>query len=233
MKLISRYFSYEGADDRWDRMASVLRKSCDAHGINHDVKRMETPQRTRGAAVCANHAKLKEWREEVLRATEPIILADVDTFIQSNPEKAFEQVEHIGITMRDQTFHMPIPLNAGIVFVQPTSEAKQFMCDWCRMDKEMFTDNHLLMKWRKKYQGMNQASLGCLLETGDFEPTQLNCSTWNLVEPWNDVESASIVHIKGNCMRHIFDSEHPRYESVEQIKGRWIEIEGEINANDQ
>lgn len=230
MKLISRYFTPEGGDDRWERMANVLRQSCDDHGVAHDIRSMATPHRTRGAAVCANHAKLKEWREEVLRATEPVILADVDTFIQRNPEKAFDEVEHIGITFRDQRFNLPIPLNAGIVFVQPTREARQFICDWCKMDKRMFEDNKLLMQWRREYQGINQSSLGCLLETGDFKPTALNCSTWNLVEPWEEVDGAHIVHVKGNAMRHIFDDEKPKREGAEVVAKRWRAIEDVVNT---
>ena len=224
MKIISRYFSFEGADDRWDRMANVLRKSCDAHGLDHDVQEMPVPQRCRGAAVCANHAKLKEWRDCVLTANEPIILADVDVFIQRNPIAGFHAVENVGITYRDQG-GPPIPLNAGIVFVQPTETSRKFFIDWCDMDARLWAEGSEFMRWRKKYQGMNQASLGALMETTGFKPTRLNCSKWNLVEPWDNPEKAAIVHIKGNCMRHIFDGEKPRYDNVIKIKNEWMKIE--------
>lgn len=226
MKLISRYFSFDGADERWNRMANVLRKSCDACGVDHDVQQMPTPQRTRGAAVVANHAKLKVWREEVLNATEPVILADADTFFQKDPSKGFDSVEHIGITYRDQGGGpLNVPLNAGIVFVQPTETSRKFMRDWVDMDDLLYREGVEFCKWRKKYQGMNQSSLGALMETTGFEPTRLNCSDWNLVEPWGNVDHAAIVHIKGNCMRHIFDGEKPKYESVTEIKNKWESYE--------
>ena len=227
MKLVARYFSFEGVDNRWDRMANVLRRSCDACGVEHDVRLMPVPQRTRGSAVVANHAKLKEWRDAVLEATGPIILADVDMFMQRDPRAGFDCVEHVGITYRDQG-GTHIPINAGVVFVHPTKRARQFMRDWCDMDDLLYSEGVEFCKWRAKYQGMNQASLGALIETGGFQPTRLDCSKWNLVEPWDSIDAAHMVHVKGNAFRHIFNGEKSKYDSVIEIKKRWESIEHDI-----
>lgn len=228
MKLISRYFSFENADDRWDRMANVLRKSCDAHGVKHDIQQMETPQRTRGPSIVANHAKLKEWRDVALAESEPVILADADIFLQRDPSEVFGQVSDIGITYRDQEGGPPLPLNAGIVFVQPTRIGKQFLRDWCKWDDLLYEDPVLLSKWVRHCGGLNQGSLGALLYTGQYQPTRLNCSEWNLVEPWDNWQDAAIVHVKGSCMTHIFDGQKSKYESVSEIKNRWEAIENHI-----
>ena len=204
MNLYACYFSFPGGDNRWQRMAAVLRNTAAAHGLTETVEELDPPQLTRGASFCANHAKLKVWCDRVQEATEPLILTDTDIIIQADPSPAFEQVRHVGVTYRDQGGYS-MPLNAGVVFVRPTDHTKAFFRAWVEADRMMWENGRLLQQWCKKYAGLNQSSLGMLVETGKWDIDRLPCSTWNLVEPWEEIDKARIIHIKGAAMAHIFN----------------------------
>lgn len=231
MKAISYYFDY-GYDDRWSRMAKVLEYSCLKFGLECEVIKIQKPKMKGGYKVNSNHEKLKMWNDEVQKAEEPIILLDADIFCTENPSHVLDKFDHVAITYRDQT--NTLPFNGGVIFVKPTPEAKQLFQDWVDADMRLFQNRAEHLKWKAKYAGMNQASLGCLMETKYVDSnviTKLPCSKYNLVEPWWRPDEACFIHIKAHAGHHIFSNCKTKNQSVITVKDMWLKLEEELDNN--
>jgi hypothetical protein len=223
MKAYATYFDAR-QDGIWQRMANVLRFTCQQSGVDITIEPMPIPQDGRGMKVESNHEKLKLWNQAVQAATEPIILLDADMFCQKDPAPIMDTVQHIGITYRDQTSFPPI--NGGVVYVQPTAEARAFFSAWVEADAELHTSPSRHSVWRAKYAGMNQASLGMIMANGmDSLVTRLTCSQTNCVEPWNNWQESTFVHVKSQALWHIFYNNGASNKNVPDIKRKWLELE--------
>lgn len=214
-------------DDRWQRMSAVLAYSCKRHGLDIQIHMMPIPPgMDTDPKVASNHDKLKLWNEVVQAATEPLLLLDADMFCQRNPVKLPDIVEHVGITWRPEG--QEIPLNAGFVFVQPTQEAKAFFRAWVEADDLLRANPGLHLKYRQKWAGMNQSSLGMLIESGGQPLTRLECTNYNLVEPWDGIALAAFVHIKSKAQYHIFSNTRETSENIQEVKRRFLQLENEM-----
>jgi hypothetical protein len=201
-----------------------LRFTCQQNGVDIEIESMPIPANGRGLKVESNHEKLKLWNQAVQGTTEPLILLDADMFCQKNPAPIMETVQHVGITYRDQTTFPPI--NGGVVYVQPTQEAKAFFAAWVEADADLHANpsNHAV--WRAKYAGMNQASLGMIMATGlDAFVAPLTCSQTNCVEPWSNWQDSVFVHVKSQALWHIFYNNAASNKNVPQIKEKWLQLE--------
>jgi len=229
MKVQSVYF---GEDPHWQRMADVYRASLQANRRAHAVTEIYPHSlKEREEGVCANHYKFDVWED--LRAVNygPIIFTDADMICMRDPSGAFDKVEHIGITIRDILCASSVPFNAGVIYTQDTPEARRFMTEWAHIDAQMFQKEGLHHAYRKRYGGMNQASLRCLLERNEWARelvTWLPCSTWNNVEPWIGWEDAAFVHIKGYMRDVIFKGSPPQNEAQKTLAEYWHEMESKI-----
>lgn len=213
---------------RFARLLNVFRASCDALGVPLVVHTMAPPKRSfKGRGCDANHGKLSLWNEIVQSASDPLILVDADMVMRADPREMLGGVEHVGITWRLPGQH--VPLNAGLVPVQPTKEARMLFDAWVKVDGEMFGNGSLHAAYRAKYEGMNQASLGMLLENGwDWVCERLECIHWNEVEPWDFWRDAALVHIKGRVRNSIFDGV-PLYGAAEsELVGWWHGLEAKL-----
>jgi hypothetical protein len=226
MKAHAWYFPH-GYDTRWQRMATVLEYSCRKQGLDIEMHKMEVPRNLESDyKVVSNHSKLKLWNEVVQSATEPVLLLDADMFCQRNPIELVQTVEHIGITWRPR--NQSIPINAGFVFVQPTPEAKAFFNRWCELDDYLRANGGIHYKWRQKYAGMNQSSLGMLIETESPPITRLECTNYNLVEQWDGLESAAFIHVKSKAQWHVFCNTKTDNPNLPELKRRFLDLEKEL-----
>jgi hypothetical protein len=85
-------------------------------------------------------------------------------------------------------------------------------------------------KYSRSYGGMNQSSLGCLLETRpDLAKlvTRLECQDVNCVEPWRDWDQAALVHVKGSVQRHLFGNRMTAPHRVREVAMKWLSLERE------
>jgi hypothetical protein len=214
-------------DNRWQRMSAVLAYSCKKHGLEIEIHMMPIPpDMDHDPKVASNHDKLKLWNDVVQAATDPILLLDADMFCQRNPLELAKTVEHVGITWRMEG--QEIPLNAGFVFVQPTPEAKAFFRAWVEADDLLRANPGLHLKYRQKWAGMNQSSLGMLIETQSPPLTRLECVDYNLVEPWAGIETAAFVHIKSKAQYHIFSNTREENPFIQAVKSRFLQLESEM-----
>lgn len=227
MKAYATYFDTK-QDGVWERMARVLRYTCAAHDVDVTISPMPVPVTGRGIKIESNHEKLRLWNHAVQNASAPLILLDVDMFCQHSPEPCMRAVQHVGITYRDPNTTPPI--NGGVVYVQPTEQARAFFTAWVKADGVLHANPKLHAAYRERYAGMNQASLGMIMEGTDglaHLVTPLSCRLTNCVEPWTDWERATFVHIKGRAFEHIFHGGAARNPHVPLIKRHWLKLEKE------
>jgi SAM-dependent methyltransferase len=218
-----------GYDNRWERMAKVLRYSASRVGLDVEIHMMDKPEgMATDPKVASNHGKLKLWNQAVQDATEPIILLDADMYCQRNPAELPKIVEHVGITWRPEG--QEVPVNGGFVFVQPTQEAKAFFQEWVEADDLLRSNPGLHMKYRQKWAGMNQSSLGHLIETSNPPLTRLECLDYNLVEPWNGIDGAAFVHCKSKLQYHIFSNTRENTDQMREAKRRFLSLEAEMHT---
>jgi len=151
-----------------------------------------------------NHVKLEKWRDFVLEAYGPTLLLDSDILVRDDISDIFDNEFDIGITEHDGLVNY-LPFNAGVVFVQDTDRAKEFMNRWYDSDCVMFHEDYDLHKqYKKTYAGMNQASLGYTLETYPdiANITYFPCSLYNAYRGPEFAEMTEtepkIVHLKGD-----------------------------------
>lgn len=144
-----------------------------------------------------NRAKMEAWSQ--IEITEPTILMDCDMIVLNNMIEAFNFDYDIGLTYR--TCGNP-PRNGGVVFLQPTDRANKFLKTWNKIDKWLYRNRVQHQIYRKKYTGMNQASLGYLLENNLIDGLvewRFSCWEWNACnEDWPYIAGyTKAVHVKG------------------------------------
>jgi hypothetical protein len=169
MKIITVYFDYPGTD-KYKRCLNAFRNSVKKTNpeaelivIEIDPPLMQGDDRNKIGWVY-NHVKLKKMIGRVLvEDSEDIILCDCDTVFLRDASELFK--DNFDIAMGRRPGYAAVPYNGGVVLCRPTWETKCFMTSWLNTDTMMLNDYELHMKWRDKYNGQNQASFGCALET--------------------------------------------------------------------
>jgi hypothetical protein len=216
-RLVSVHFG-TAAGDQWPRLARVLAWSARRHcpGWEVDVRAFEpAPCRapSASASCVANTQKLDEWARVVNAAADGdhLALLDADTMIVNPLEAVWDGAFDLAYTVRPPA--SPYPINAGVVFVRVGPGTRAFMTRWRDENRRMLRDRDHHAKWRKRYGGINQAALGCLLEQGghDLALAPLPCQAWNCEDAsWEafDVATTRIVHIKSGFRRALFLRTH-------------------------
>jgi hypothetical protein len=224
---------------QYGRLAAVLahtaRRYCPAWDVN--VRRIE-PHTLRAASGNAsdadNHHKLTEWRRIVAEAPDGarILLVDADTFVTAPLDPLWDRAFDVAYTARASS---PFPLNAGVVAIRVGPESRRFMAAWLARDAAFLADTELRRPWRKRYGGMNQASLGALLESGQSETlgvsiAALPCAEWNCEDTsWAtfDPTVTRIVHVKSGLRMAVFNivAGTPKTRLLARI---WREIDAAV-----
>lgn len=212
-RLESPYFGTEGST--YTRMARVLahtaRRHCPGWAINVNFLQPEPVRGVqRESKFVVNSQKLDIWCRIIVDAPigDRICLVDSDTFLVNGIDDVWDRDFDIAYTVRDYI----IPFNTGVMFVRVTPETQAFMERWRQVNAAMYADVSYHMKWRQKYGGMTQSSLGCILESDDhgLDLLTLPCVEWNCEDSaWGDFDPAvtRIVHVKSGLRRLIFQGD--------------------------
>ena len=110
----------------------------------------------------ANSIKLNYWSNAIRTEEGNICLIDGDTVVLKDVEHVFEQDFDIAYTRRSAGIH--IPINGGVLFVKSSPRVWDFFDKWVMTNNEMLNNRSLHLIWYRKYNGINQASFGYMLE---------------------------------------------------------------------
>lgn len=221
MQAVTVQFDY--GDTRYERLLEKFASSWKRNArIPLRILRIKPPELgSRKKGFYSNHRKLRAWIDAVDGDT---IFVDCDMLLLECISDGFQQVEHIGFTERPG----PFPINGGVVFVRDTNESRQFLEKWYEVDRRMLTDVEFHMQYHEKYAGINQSSMGYMLES-DYGHlvSLLPCSTYNLCDgQWDEWTKTKLIHIKGRLRELILEGkwrypQGPDREALKQIADLW------------
>jgi len=223
-----RLFSVYFGGEQYTQMAAVLRHSARlwCPGWDIDVRQVAKPTRqtaTGSQSHADNSWKLELWCAEVQAAPEGslLLILDADTFITWRLEPLWSVGFDVAYTARAPGSRYPI--NAGVIAVRVNDRSRRFMSMWARTDIELAGNLSLHQEWRRRFGGMNQASLGKVLAAGTPGVTVLDllCKTWNCEDlSWRFFgEHTRIVHVKSALRLSVFDV--VRIPSLSRLTSLW------------
>jgi hypothetical protein len=101
--------------------------------------------------------KINSWLEIIKNTDGPVLLCDIDIAFYKNPfPDVLEFDFDIGICGN----------NTGAIYFSGTKRSRKFMKRWHEDTVTLFGDAELYQEYDKKFKGLDQASMGYLLETG-------------------------------------------------------------------
>lgn len=214
MKAVTVQFDQAG--DRYERLLDVFVNSWKKNSkIALEIHRIEPPATgSRNKGFYYNHRKLKQWIASVDGDT---IFVDCDMLLMEDISCGFDSVKHIGITGR----RPPFPYNGGVVFVRDNEKSRKFLNKWLEIDGQMLRSTEFHMPYRMKYAGLNQSSLGWMLENGYRDFTHVLPEAYNLCDGWPDWRQAKMIHVKGRLRDHVLRVREDRSDAVQQISKAW------------
>jgi hypothetical protein len=170
------------------------------------------------------------WYEAVSMAPDgaELLLIDVDTVILRSLDAVWQQAFDIAYTTKPSRF----PFNSGVVFVRVNDRSRAFVKTWRDENLRMLTSETHHQAWRRKYGGINQASLGYTLDSklaAGVQLVQLPCVEWNCEDSsWAlyDPSVTRILHVKSSLRRAVFLG-HPAPVSVRPLGRLWRQLEQE------
>ena len=195
------------------KLAAVLRYTAKLFnpGWTVDVRKLQPTRlqsKSGSQSFADNHYKLAEWERVVREAPdgERLLLVDADTFVTGALDSLWDLDFSVAYTYRRSVERFP--LNGGVVAVRVGAEARRFFAAWLAKDEALFYDEAAHEPLRRKYGGMNQSSLGALLDAGEFALLPIPCEVWNCEDTsWSvfDPERTKLVHVKSALRLAVFD----------------------------
>jgi len=217
----------------YQRLAMVLESSAKRHlpGWEVRVERItEVPLQPASGNPSHgwNTLKLEWWRDMVRGAPDGarLLLIDGDTAILKPLDSVWRLSFDIAYTVRERG----LPLNGGVIFLRVSKKTRAFMETWWEINSKFFHSDLKHAPWRAKYAGINQAALGCLLETvaHGCALERLPCREWNCCQwQWLDC-STRIIHVKSVLRRAVFGVEAPR-TGMQPMINLWRGLEGQTD----
>lgn len=213
-RLVACYFTGT-VPGRFERLAGVLERSARQHcpgwtleiGLIRGPKGdpVGTPMQT------ANTHKLACWAMRVHQAAigDRLLLMDADTMIVNSLDAVWDRPFDVAYTVKSGS---KFPINAGVVFVRVSLAARAFFARWVEENARLLR-NDPERTYRKRYGGLNQAALACVLQAPAARVVALPCAEWNCEDStWASFTPARtrIVHVKGDLQRAIFN---PKFET--------------------
>lgn len=215
MQLHTLLFGNRGS---YERMVNVLFRSVLKHSSNTPLiihqkqlpKELKWKGLGRDQTVIDNTAKSQYFAELIqsLKNKDVVGLIDCDTMV-INPLESIEKMDFdIGITWRPDK--AKLMFNSGVVFVRVSQRIKDFYKEWADVATEMLESRKFFDAWRDPYGGVNQTSLGYMLEQKEWKKIKvlkLPCQEWNCENStWHKFDPAStrIVHILGSLRHYVF-----------------------------
>jgi hypothetical protein len=200
MRLITTYFDYPG-QRVFSNLMKLMKYSFQKNRLKLECVKMPTPPGERNKQLESNHEKLKVWAKFLDESNQDIIFLDTDMYCMRDFRYGMKRVKHIGLTYR--TPGTGFPINGGVVFVKNNEGSKNFFKEWIAADKWMYDNPEDHAPWREKYAGINQSSLGYILEEKGMNKlaTKLQCTEFNCVEPWYNWRQSCLIHVKSRLRR--------------------------------
>lgn len=208
--------------NQWEKLlegfVNSANKNTSGKVIVHRIDRLRADKRTE---LCVNHYKLKKWRDIVHQAKDPIVLCDTDICFLDDIADGFTDMP-ITLTSRAERW-----CNAGVVFVRPCQEARDFFDKWCEMDdwlhqgKTDIRGNPLRLKqaWKKtNVPGHNQTALALIKHSFNFGWVSGALYNASMKQEW--MGNPKIVHVKDSMRRDVMRSaggRQPQYELAKKI----------------
>jgi len=188
-----------------------------------------------------NTQKFEFWVRQVLAAPDGdrIALLDGDTMIVSGLDSIWDHDFDLAYTYREND---RLPLNAGVIFVRVSARTREFMRLWWAWNLHFLNPKDYPDvdgrrephdRWRLRYAGINQASLGYMLERVQHgcHVLKVPCSVWNCVNWTHYTERTRIVHIKSALRRAVFNlkpaASTPPTKAIMRL---WYDYEAEAKA---
>lgn len=232
--LVASYFG-DGAAGQWPRLARVLAYTAAQH-CPHWARQIDairpTPMTSAigHASHVANTQKMIHWGEAVAASAEGdrLALLDADLMILRPLDPIWDLPFDVAYTVKDSRF----PFNSGVVFVRSSPAARRFVAAWLAENIRMLGDGAAHAGWRRKYGGINQASLGYVLEhnlAAEVAILPIPCLEWNCEDhSWRAYNPSvtRIVHVKSRLRMSVFRL-MPTDPALRGLVKRWHALEAE------
>lgn len=209
VKIITLKFNENQPGRNYDILLDVFKYSVSK---NMPAAKMEIlipplPKESNGKEyfMTKNTVKLGHWVNAIEKSTGNIIIMDCDMLVLRDLSDAFKSNFDIAYTSRGAA---RTKLNGGVLFIKVNERSLYFLRRWVIVNKMMYDDIFFHTPWRRKYVGMNQASLGYMIENESKGIKIINfpCTEWNQCqEDWHKLNlTTRCVHIKSrlrvDCM---------------------------------
>lgn len=176
-----------------------------------------------------NTVKLEYWVNAVEKSKGNIIIMDCDMLVLRDLSDAFKSNFDIAYTSRGAA---RTKLNGGVIFIKVNERSIKFLRRWVIVNQMMYENPVFHWPYRRKYVGMNQASLGYMLEneTAGIKIINFPCTEWNQCqEDWNKLNlTTRCVHIK-SALRIDCMSGRLRTVTHKAAFDLWIKYQEEMN----
>jgi hypothetical protein len=198
-------------------LLEVFRKSVKHHmpDVNFvSVEPIPPPyERHRVPGYLDNTFKLDLWVKFFNETNDNILFMDCDMLALRNGEHAFNVPFDVAYTAIKQPYKAKI--NGGVIMTRPTEEAYEFLNELLDVNNRMFKDVDFHEKWRteKGYAGINQAAMGCVLETGinGAKVHKYMTREWNAIDrDLQDIDNSTVfVHMKSKIRKLVLQGHKP------------------------
>lgn len=229
-----------GPDELWPRLVRVLTYTAMQHCLGwsvrvlHDGGGLSVQSVHATPAERANSQKLEAWVDRVRTAPDgaELLLVDADIVVCRPLDALWTLDFDLAYTARSGKY----PFNGGVIAVRVSSRTRWFMERWRAENERMLHAPLHHISWRVKYGGINQAALGCLLESGawrDLSIRPVPCLEWNCEDSsWADFDPqvTRLVHVKSALRRAVFTDVTPA-AGLEPLVTLWRALEREALAS--
>jgi hypothetical protein len=242
MPRLESCFFGDTSNRQWTRLADVLRFTAARHCPTWDrrVVRVTPVPRVSAMGVlshAANTQKMDEWHRLITESKdgEEVLLIDSDTMILRPLDDVWNEPFDMAYTTKEQS---RFPFNSGVVFFRVSDRVRAFVDGWHAENLRMLKNRVYHQDWRRKYGGINQASLGSILHrNAHFGLTllKLPCSEWNCEDSsWAtfNPDVTRIVHIKSALRRAVIGPGVVPRDYVRLVKV-WRGLEAEASMMEQ
>jgi len=243
MEVFYTYFNKPGSSD-FTRLKELFEYSLKKHNpklkITAHVSEYPAERKpSERSAHLENIHKLKIWNEKVQKARGALLLVDCDLLILDDLSEIQKYDADIVFTDRDMKFST-IRFNAGVIFVRPTKEAKQFFQKWCDISENDFDiENDFWKQICRQAKGATQSTLTYMVDNNICQNTKLKfipCDIWNCAAAdWSRFsDKTKILHVKSE-LRKWFLMRATEQQMEEKYNGHLINIlnkyEAELHGN--
>lgn len=211
MRLEACYFGSGIYQEMAEVMEASARRHCPGWAIN--VQRIDPPHLESvllKPSYLHNTQKMAHWCEVIERSKDgdEVLLIDSDTLILHDLTPIWSTPFDVAITSKR---HTRFPFNSGVVFIRVSDKTRAFAREWRDANVAMLSSKGLHVSWQPKYGGINQASLGMMLEQATLDRLgimvhEVPCQEWNCEDAhWRHFnENTRIVHYKSALRDALF-----------------------------